>query len=94
MDSRHVIYFNHDRYNGRVFINSSLPQFAESLCIYQEHLTKEAMADCLDAIATIDSRAVDLGSMWPSRVATSRARIIAASPEGIGARSVAWLSAG
>ncbi|MBN2978746.1 SUKH-4 family immunity protein [Pseudomonas lactucae] len=73
MDSRHVIYFNHDRYNERVFINSSLPQFAESLCIYQEHLTKEAMDNCLDAIATIDSRAVDLGSMWPAEVGSELA---------------------
>lgn len=73
MDSRHVIFFNHDRYNERVFINSSLPQFAESLCIYQEHLTKEAMHNCLDAIAIIDSRAADPGSMWHAEVSSELA---------------------
>jgi hypothetical protein len=64
MDSREVVYFNHDNYDDRVFINSSLPQFAESLCIYQEHVRKRAMANCLDAITTIDSRAAGLGTMW------------------------------
>lgn len=73
MDSRHIIFFNHDRYNERVFINSSLPQFAESLCIYQEHLTKETMHNCLDAIATIDSRAADHGSMWQTEVSSELA---------------------
>ncbi|MBC3303093.1 SUKH-4 family immunity protein [Pseudomonas sp. SWRI18] len=73
MDSRHVICFNHDHYNESVFINSSLAQFAQSLCIYQEHLTTETMANCLDAIATIDSRATDLGSMWQTEVSSELA---------------------
>lgn len=73
VDSRHVILFNHDSYNQSVFINSSLVQFAESLCIYQEHLNKEAMANCLDAIAIIDARAVDLGSMWQVEVSSELA---------------------
>ena len=73
LDSREVIYFNHDYYNQRIFINSSLPQFAESLCIYQEHLSKKAMANCLDAIAAIDARAAISGSMWQAEVSSELA---------------------
>ncbi|WP_290595028.1 SMI1/KNR4 family protein [Arenimonas sp. SCN 70-307] len=67
-DSREVVYFNHDNHNQRVFINSSVRQFAESLCIYQEHLGNRTMADCLRAIAAIDARAATTGSMWQTEV--------------------------
>ncbi|MGY0653039.1 SUKH-4 family immunity protein [Luteimonas sp. A537] len=69
-DTREIIYFNHDNHNVRVLINSSLPQFAESLCIYQEHLTKGAVGVCMAAIAAIDTRAVIQGSMWQSEISS------------------------
>ena len=72
-DSREVVYFNHDNHNQRVFINSSVRQFAESLCIYQEHLGKGAMANCLGAIAAIDTRAATTGSMWQAEVSSELA---------------------
>jgi hypothetical protein len=64
MNNQEIIYFNHDNYNERVFINSSILQFAESLCIYQEHRTKRTMVNFLDAIASIDSKASNPGTMW------------------------------
>jgi hypothetical protein len=72
-DSREVVYFNHDSHNQRVFINSSVRQFAESLCIYQEHLGNGAMAECLGAIAAIDTRASTIGSMWQAEVSSELA---------------------
>ncbi|WP_339481538.1 SUKH-4 family immunity protein [Pseudomonas sivasensis] len=33
-----IVYFNHDAHHARVLINTSLPQFARSLCVFQAHL--------------------------------------------------------
>lgn len=66
--TREVIYFNHDAHNLRVFINSTLPQFAECLCIYQEHLVAAKMTHCLAAIERIDPRAAISDSMWHAEV--------------------------
>jgi hypothetical protein len=59
-----VVYFNHDSHNKRVFINSTLDLFMESLCLYQEHLRAKTMQLCLVAIEKIDPAAVKPGSMW------------------------------
>ncbi|WP_321781745.1 SUKH-4 family immunity protein [Burkholderia pyrrocinia] len=59
-----VLYFNHDASNLRVFINSTLALFLESLCIYQEHLHGGTMPSCLGAIAKIDPPAARPPSMW------------------------------
>jgi hypothetical protein len=73
LENREVVYLNHDYHGQKVLINSSLPQFAESLCIYQEHLRKKAMENCLDAIATIDARAANFGSIWQAEVSSELA---------------------
>ncbi len=73
MDTREVVYFNHDFHNLRVFINSTLQQFAESLCIYQEHLRDETMATCLAQIGKIDAPAVLIDSMWYNEVTSELA---------------------
>ncbi|MHA6195670.1 SMI1/KNR4 family protein [Pseudomonas wadenswilerensis] len=73
MDSRQVVFFNHDFHNERVLINSSLPQFAESLCIFKEHFENKSMADCLVAIAAIDPQAAEPGSMWQAEVSAELA---------------------
>jgi hypothetical protein len=67
-DSGEVVYFNHDANNLRVFINSSLLQFAECLCVYQEHLISEKMRQCIVAIAAVDSAAALTSSMWNSEI--------------------------
>lgn len=68
LSSREVVYFNHDANNLRVFINSSLAQFAESLCIYQEHLSTQTMPLCLAAISASDAKAARVGTMWHEEV--------------------------
>jgi hypothetical protein len=65
---RDVVYFNHDANNLRVFINSTLLQFAECLCVFQEHLKSESMHQCLAAIAAVDSAAAKASSMWHSEI--------------------------
>jgi len=62
--TKEVIYFNHDARNERVFINSTLDLFTESLCLYQEHLRAGAMHLCLGKIEAIDPAAAKVGSMW------------------------------
>lgn len=64
LKTREVVYFNHDFDNARVFINSSLRQFLECLCIYQEHLTQGTMTSCLGHIAKSDHKAALSGAMW------------------------------
>ncbi|MBB3009577.1 SUKH-4 family immunity protein [Cupriavidus alkaliphilus] len=59
-----VIYFNHDDHNRRVFINSTLGQFPECLCIYQEHLHSGKTQSSLGAIAKVDPPAAKQGTMW------------------------------
>ena len=59
-----VVYFNHDDHNARVLINSSLRQFADSLCIYQEHHNKRAIEGARSAILAIDPAALQQGAMW------------------------------
>ncbi len=59
-----VVYLNHDSHNHRVFINSTLDQFLECLCIFQEHLYSKTRRSPLSAIAKIDPRAAEKGAMW------------------------------
>ena len=63
-----VVYFNHDANNLRVFINSTLPLFAECLCIFQEHLRSGMMHSCLSDIEAVDAKAAKTGSMWHDAV--------------------------
>ncbi|WP_209569899.1 SMI1/KNR4 family protein [Herbaspirillum sp. 1130] len=67
-DSRQVVYFNHDAHNLRVFINSTVNQFAECLCVFQEHLRSETMSSCLTEIEGIDAAAANVNTMWHSEV--------------------------
>ncbi|MGO3890329.1 MAG: SUKH-4 family immunity protein [Paenalcaligenes sp.] len=62
--TKEVIYFNHDNNNQRILINSSLAQFLECLCIYQEHLYSEATTSPLNAIEKVDPYAAKPGTMW------------------------------
>ncbi|MDB5339702.1 MAG: hypothetical protein JWN70_5321 [Planctomycetaceae bacterium] len=68
LNTREVVYFNHDLEDARVFVNSSLIQFLECLCIFQEHLTQETMASCLADIATSDHKATAPGALWHNEV--------------------------
>ncbi|MGG4774060.1 SUKH-4 family immunity protein [Paenalcaligenes sp. Me52] len=63
-DTKEIVYFNHDNNNQRVFINTSLAQFLECLCAYQEHLHAETRTSPLDAIEQVDAPAAQPGTMW------------------------------
>jgi hypothetical protein len=67
-NTREVVNFNHDADNLRIFINSTLPKFAESLCVYQEHQNSKSMHQCLADIAAVDSMAAQNGCMWHSEI--------------------------
>ena len=66
--SGEVVYFNHDFHMKKVFINSSLRQFAECLCIYQEHMTNSTMNSCLEEIEDVDPSAIEKEAMWFSEI--------------------------
>ena len=64
-----IVYLNHDSDMKRVFINSSLPLFAESLCLMAEAHQSGFTTDFAAALASIDPAAVGEGSMWPAAYA-------------------------
>jgi hypothetical protein len=68
LTTREIVYFNHDNENLRVFINTTLRQFAECLCVYQEHLRDDTMRDCLAAIASADAPAAMPATMWYNEI--------------------------
>lgn len=69
--NREIVYFNHDFDNARVFINSTLAQFAECLCVYQAHLRDDRMNSCLAQIARVDGAAALPGTMWAEDIRAS-----------------------
>ena len=73
LSSGNVVYLNHDSSNRPVFVNSSLPKFYESLCIYREHLTAKDMKTRSMAIRSIDPQACASGAMWHSELAEDSA---------------------
>lgn len=66
--SGEVVYFNHDFNHERMLINTSLRLFAQSLCVFQQHLRDNTMVRCLAEIERIDPVAAAPGSMWADDV--------------------------
>jgi hypothetical protein len=60
-----IVYLNHDSDMKRVFINSSLVQFAESLCLIAEALQSGYATDFIGELSRIDPAAVGERVMWP-----------------------------
>lgn len=67
-ETREIVYFNHDADNARVFINSTLLQFARCLCIFQAHLRDATLEHCLANIQQVDPAAAEPGTMWADEV--------------------------
>lgn len=67
-ETREIVYFNHDADSARVFINSTLIQFARCLCIFQAHLRDDTMEHCLANIRHVDPAAAEPGTMWADEV--------------------------
>jgi len=68
LKSNEIVYFNHDNNNERVFINSSLNQFTESLCVFQQSLTNSSVNQCAELISKIDSSAIVANTMWYAEI--------------------------
>lgn len=60
-----VVYLNHDSNMRRVFINSSLIKFAESLCLMAEAFHSNNANDFIGSLSRLDPPAVYEGTMWP-----------------------------
>ena len=67
-----IVYLNHDAGMQRVFINSSLVHFAESLCLIAEAVQADYTTDFLGALAHSDPRALGTDAMWPTDYAMLR----------------------
>ena len=67
--SREVVYLNHDDHMRRVFVNSSVSQFAHTLCLYQEALIAGITHSVLSQIASIDPFAAAPDAMWYEEIA-------------------------
>jgi hypothetical protein len=69
-DGGAVVYYNHDNRMQRVFINSSLSQFARSLCAYSS-LSRTKDADAFRAaMSEIDAAAIARASFWLNEMET------------------------
>jgi len=68
LNSNEIVYFNHDNDNERVFINSSLNQFADSLCIFQQGLKNSNINQCNELISKIDPKAIVVNTMWYAEI--------------------------
>lgn len=63
-----VVHFDHDNKMQRVFMNSSLAQFAECLCLFAEFMrTKDAMRFG-EQLGLVDPSALATGAFWPHEV--------------------------
>ncbi|MGF1453413.1 MAG: hypothetical protein ACFB21_15230, partial [Opitutales bacterium] len=60
-----ICYHNHDNRMQRVFINSSLSQFAEALCLMAESIEADYSIDFIGALSEIDPAALKDGAFWP-----------------------------
>jgi len=59
-----VVYYNHDNGMQKVFMNASVPQFAEALCLFQDLLRTKADDKFATALEKVDKTALLPGSMW------------------------------
>lgn len=68
--SGEVVYLNHDDQMRRVFINSSVSLFAESLCLFSSHLHRNDPSGFVAAIARLDPPAVEDEAFWRTEAET------------------------
>lgn len=59
-----VVYYNHDDRMKRVFMNSSLPLFAESLCAFAEFMQSKDQAAFVEQLNAIDPPACAPDAFW------------------------------
>jgi SUKH-4 immunity protein len=66
--SRAVVYLMHDDDLRRVFINSSISQFAEALCVCQEMGRARTLDHLLERLELFDPPAAAPGTMWYAEI--------------------------
>ncbi len=57
-----VVYYNHDNHMKRVFMNSSVLQFAECLCLFSEFMRTKDAETFTRHVERIDSPALAAGT--------------------------------
>ena len=63
-----VVYYNHDNHMQRVFMNSSLVQFAECLCLFAQFMRTKDSNTFNQQVKSVDSAALTADSFWPNEV--------------------------
>ena len=63
-----VVYYNHDNHMQRVFMNSSILQFAECLCLFSEFMRTKDAETFARHVELVDSPALAGGAFWPNEV--------------------------
>jgi hypothetical protein len=63
-----IVYYNHDNDTKRVFMNSSLVQFAESLCLFAEFMKTKDQDSFTRQLLKSDENALAAGAFWPNEV--------------------------
>ncbi len=63
-----IVLLDHDWDMKKVFINSSLIQFAESLCMYRSMLTNEKLNNCFESMCKIDGKLKEDGQWWLDQI--------------------------
>jgi len=63
-----IVYYNHDNKMKRIFMNSSLQQFAESLCLFAEFMQTKDGESFARRLRASDPHAVATGAFWLNEV--------------------------
>lgn len=63
-----VVYYNHDNHMQRVFMNSSVMQFAECLCLFSEFMRTKDAGTFARHVERVDSPALAAGTFWLNEV--------------------------
>lgn len=68
-DGGTIVYYNHDNMMERVFINSTLPLFAESLCAFSNLMRTKDHVVFTQHLNAIDPGALDTDAFWTTESA-------------------------
>lgn len=70
-ESGNIVLLDHDWSMKRIFINSTLNNFSECLCIYQEALSSQNMNTCLEKMTIVDANLHHDSEWWSNQIASS-----------------------
>ncbi|PHR88855.1 MAG: hypothetical protein COA78_36175 [Blastopirellula sp.] len=67
-DNDNIVYFNHDDFHKKIFINSNIRKFFDSLYLFQESKINKVESLSINDFIKIDSNCNSKNSMWPNEV--------------------------